>query len=200
MTTKDILRYGIELTAFVLSAFGGFLRAIAPPQEAGAALSVGLASFSTLVVFLFVVAISKGKNQKSRKTMWLRISGVLACVALISAFAYISNSNKFTFRYPPPNGERYMAGTQFTKEGQMYWDQLQDLSQVVLKFGLSNRAQVWTPDSINRAQLLLTLNYVILVISLTGTVFALSEGVLAGSSFRKGRELPNASSPQILKS
>lgn len=190
MTTRDILRYGIELSAFILSAFGGYLKAIAPPQEAGAGLSVGLASFATLIVFLFVVAISRGQNQKARRTLWLRISVVLACLALISAFAYMSNSNKLTFRYPPQTGERYMGGTQFTPEGQLYWDRLQDLSQVVLKFGLSNRAQIWTPDSINRAQLLLSFNYIVFVVSLTGTVFALSEGILADPFSTKTRGSP----------
>ena len=147
MTSKNILRYGIELSAFVLSAFGGFLKAIAPPAEAGAVFSVGLASFLTLIVFLFIVAVSKGQNQKARRALWLRVSFVLAGIGFISIFAYISNLNKLTFRYPPSSTERYIAGTQFTPVGQKYWDSLRDVSQVVLKFGLANRGQIWTRES-----------------------------------------------------
>jgi hypothetical protein len=182
MTTKNILRYGIEVSAFVLSAFGGFLKSIAPPQEAGATFSIGLASFSTLIVFLFVAAVSKGKNQKARKALWLKISTVFSLIAVISVFGYISNFNKFTFRYPPTSAERYIAGTEFTAEGQKYWNSLRDISQVVLKFGLANRGQIWTPESINRAQLLLNFNYILVVVSLAGTIFALCEGVLADPS------------------
>jgi hypothetical protein len=182
VTTKDILRYGVELTAFTLSVFGGFLKQIAPPEEAGAAFAVGLASFISLIVLLFVVVISKGKSEKRRRSLWLRVALPLFTIALISAFVYKRNTEQLTFRYPPPNGDRYVAGTQLTPEGQRYWDSLQDMSQVVLKFGLVNRSLIWTPESILRARMLLTINYIVVVVSLTGTVFALSEGALAKRS------------------
>jgi hypothetical protein len=188
MTKKNILRYGIEISGFVLSAFGGFLKSIAPPQEAGAALSVGLASFATLIVFLFVVAISKGKSQTYRRSLWLRTSAALACIAFVSVFVYIANLNHYTFEYPPSSGEKYIAGMQFTPEGEKYWESLRNVSQVVLKFGLENRNLIWTPESINRAELLLTFNYIVLVITLTGTVFALCEGVLANTSSARGHK------------
>jgi hypothetical protein len=125
------------------------------------------------------VTISRGKSQKSRRTLWLRIAFPLFAIAVWSALEYKKMSDQLTFRYPPPDGDRYVAGTRFTPEGQRYWEQLQDIPQVVLKFGLANRGLIWTPESMLRARMALTINYIIVMVTLTGTVFALSEGVLA---------------------
>ena len=182
MNTKDILSKGIEVVSFLLAAFSGFLKNIAPPEEANATFAVGLSSVLTLVVFLLASALSKSRFRKKYKKIWLSASAAFFLVAIIAAFVYKGNTDELTFAYPPGNTKaEFIGGTVFTPEGQAYRAShpQETISELVADYGgIAQRELIWTRDSIHWASMKLTINYVLLIVSLAGTIFGLTEGIL----------------------
>lgn len=182
MGTKRILSRSIEIVVFVFAAFGGFLKNVAPPEEANARYAVGISSMLALCVLLFISSISKGQPKRKFKKRWLMAAGILFGVAVIAAFAYRWNIDRLTFPFPPENQTaEYVAGTKLTKIAKEFLEENLEItnSHLVDKFGgLAMRELVWTAESIRSAKMVLTINYVLVTLSLTATVFCLTEGIL----------------------
>jgi TRAP-type uncharacterized transport system fused permease subunit len=182
--TKNILVKGIEIVGILFAAFGGFLAGVAPPQAADARFAVGVASFFALIILFIIASVTKRKHRKN----WIITAGVLFIVSIVSAFYYWSNSLELTFEYPPGSAQTaYISGTELTPNAREYVQQHQDTSKAKLLAmfgGLPNLSKVWPDESVKRARTKLIASYVLLVLSIASTIFALTEGVFSvGGSF-----------------
>jgi hypothetical protein len=176
MLTRQNLYRAVGAVGFLLAAFSGFLRGIAPPEES--AYSVGIASFLMLCIVLLLSTRARNGTTLSSPKLWIGLSAALTVVAAGSAILYWQSREKLTFQYPPerPEGE-YVAGTQYTSRAQAWAEATgQNASQIVAKFGgLTQRNRVWSDDSIRRAKLILVTTYLCCVLSLAAAVFSLVE-------------------------
>jgi hypothetical protein len=194
MKTKPILAWAIETVTFIFAMFGGFLTAIAPPGEADARFAVGISSFLMLIVLLFISAFTQGRLKKKHRKIWLAVAVIGFIVGAASAFSYKWNLDRLTFGYPPESPETtYVAGTELTEEASNYLARHSGLptSQLVAKFeGPENREVVWTAASIRKSKMILTINYVSLVLSLAATIFCLTEGLIVKPANQRSKGTP----------
>ena len=184
MNTKDLLMKAVEIITFLFAAFSGFLKRIAPPEETESSFTVGASSMLALAALLFISAASKNRLRKKYKKVWLTISFAFFIVAMVSTFIYKANLDELTFPFPQEdaNAERFIRGTALTPDAQSYIKEHpeKNTSDIVADYGgITQKELVWTSDSIRQAKLKLTINYVVLVLSLASTIFCLTEGVLA---------------------
>jgi hypothetical protein len=173
---KGLVTKAVEVVGVLFAAFGGFLGGIAPPQDADAKYAVGISSFLALIILLWIAAVSK----TSLSRWWTTLALVLLVIAAIAAYGYKRDYDALAFEYPP--GKRtveHIAGMDLTPRAaeKMREDPTLSNSQLLTKFGgLPSVGKVWTENSIERARMRLTVGYVVLVLSLAGAVFSLTEG------------------------
>src|SRR5271170_716062 len=130
----------VGVVSFLFAAFGGFLKDLAPPPETGAWKWVGISSFTILIVFLFVSALSAGRSNRKVRRAWLIVSACFLAFAIASGIAYGAALDRLTFWYPPGNAtDRYVAGTVLTPKGQTFHPSPEQYPAVVFEFGLDNR-------------------------------------------------------------
>ncbi len=183
MQARDIIAKAIGVVTFLFAAFSGFLRHIAPPEEAGPHFAVGFSSVMTLCVLLLISALPRKKQTKaSFWNIFLIVAGVLFMAAVVSGLVYKSNLERLTFPYPADSpAARHVRGTVYTPAAQAELDQhsLKTIPALVADFGgISALELVWTRDSINEAKMVLTINYVIVVLTIASGIFCLTEGLL----------------------
>ena|SRR2546425_843131 len=198
METKEYLAKAVGVVTFVFAAFSGYLKGIAPPEEADASSAVGLGSFFVLIILLLVSVLGRNQVQQRHKKTWLALLLVLAIVAVTSGVMYKGKRDRLTFSYPPDRiTAEYVAGIVPTSEAQQYFSKGYSASEVVAKFGgMENRQRVWKSESINKAKMLLTVNYLVFVLSLAAAVFGFvellagpaAEKLLLGGAPRRGRK------------
>ena len=182
MNTQTILTRAVEIVMFLFAAFGHFLHNAAPPSEGGVGFAVGFASFLSLTVLLFVSALSKSRNRVRHRKRWLMAAAVFLLITLGAAPLYQMTYNRHTFRYPENSTQVYVRGTELTSEAQQHLQANPGISvqTLVADFGgLPERTAVWTAAARERAELVLTVTYLVLVLSLATTIFSLTEGVLS---------------------
>ena len=189
MSAKAILARGIDVVIFLFAAFSGFLSNIAPPEETNVRFAVGIASFFTLIIYLFIASLSQGKKR------WLISALVSFLIAIAATFFYLHNFDKLTFKYPLDSDSQdlYIRGTEFTTDAEEYQKEtpLLTASELVARFeGPNYKSRVWKSGSIRRARIILTINYVILVLSIASTIFCLVEGLLVRSKVSKPPRMP----------
>ncbi len=182
MKTKNILVRGAQVITFLFAGFGNFLLNVAPPVEGDPSFAVAVSSILTLFALLFISATTKNYNQKFLKKIWLGASLLFFVTALISSIIYKDNLNTLTFSYPPENPlAQHIAGTVFTPVAEKYRQEnpQKTLAETVAAFGgLASLERVWTRDSIVHAKKVLTVNYILVVLSVAFMLFSLTEGVL----------------------
>ena len=183
MRGQTILKRAIELITFLFAMFGGFLTNVAPPEEVNSRFAVGISSFLSLIVLLIISALVTRPLTRKLKRRWLIAASALFMLALGSALAYVWNINRLTFPYPPESiRAEYVGGTRLTPEAEEYRraNPTKTISNVVADFGgMESRELVWPPDSIRSAKLILLINYMLLVLGLSGSIFCLTEGLLS---------------------
>lgn len=178
MKTRQVLVRAAQAVAFLFAAFSGFLKRMAPPEEAATGFSVGTACLLTLCVFLLLSTWVKKKSKPRDRTLWFTLAGSLTVIAAFSAVSYKYNLDRLTFGYPPENPQSwYIGGTQYTAEASALTDKRNlSPSEIVARFGgLPYRHWVWPPASTERAKLILVTNYLIFALSIAGAVFSLVE-------------------------
>jgi len=182
LTSRQWVAKGMELVTFLFAAFNNFLLDIAPPPEAGNRFAVGFVSMLTLIVLLLIWALLRQWSPSQLKRVFLIGALCLLVVFVASGFIYRSDYDKLTYYYPPdfPTGVG-LAGTKFTSEAQAYLKEpanhLKTKAELVAEFG-GTAERVWSRDSINSAGQLLTVEYVLFVVSCASLVFALTEVLL----------------------
>lgn len=188
METKTILKNGIQVVTFLFAAFGSFLLEIAPPEEVESRFAVGISSILALFSLLLITSLIKTHTVK-RKKIWLIASLTLFIIAFTSAIFYKSNINKLTFSYPPENpAAQYIAGIKMTPSAQKHSEKYPNktISEIVADFeGPAFIERIWTKDSLRKAKMLLTINYIIVILSTATMLFCLTEGILTAPK-RKG--------------
>jgi len=183
MNTKAILTKGIGTVTFLFAAFGNFILDIAPPGESNSRLVVGIASMLVLFVLLFISAIKKNQPPKQSPKLWYYASVFFFVLAIMSSITYQSNLSNLTFPYPPQSQKaEYIKGTVLTGIAEQYSKEhpLKTTAEIVAAFGgISCIERVWTRESIEKAKRILSINYVILILSVATMLFCLTEGILA---------------------
>jgi len=177
--TKRTLMKAVGIVSFLFAAFSGFLKDVAPPPETGAWKWVGFSSFGVLIVFLYVSALSAGRSNLKMRRTWLIVSACFFALAVGSGIVYGLALDRLTFWYPPGNATgRYVAGTVLTPKGQAFHPSPEQYPSVVFEFGLDNRDEIWTPESITHAGHILCGYYSIFLVSLAACIFCLTEGAM----------------------
>jgi hypothetical protein len=183
MDTKTILTRGIEVVTFFFAAFSSFLIDIAPPGETDSRFAIGISSIFMLFILLFISATTKKQRREKMKKIWLLVSIVFFISSIVSSFVYKSNLDSLTFPYPPEQKKaEYIAGADMTPEAQRYHEDnpLKTPSEILAAFeGPASIERVWPKESLNRAKMILTVNYVIVVLSFATMLFCLTEGILS---------------------
>jgi hypothetical protein len=180
---QGILAKGVEIVGFLFAAFGGFLTGIAPPETADARFAVGLSSFLALILLLIIAALAQPQSPKRWRNYWLGAAICLCALATLAAFVYKSYYDTLTFEFPPGSTKvEHIAGTELMPDAQLYKQRNPGISnaQLLDDFGgLENKGLVWTEESTRKARTHLIGSYVVLVLTLAGSIFALTEGTLA---------------------
>jgi len=196
-----VLVRAIQVVGVLFAAFGGFLAKIAPPDETHPAIAVGLASFLTLGVMLFVSALAKHARRR-HKALWLSTGVVALAFGGGLGLAYHGSLLLRTFPYSEPTSDSsYIAGTELAPEGQLYVTNhpSEGTTEMVRNFGgVNQRARIWTEPSMAQSRRVLTAMYVALVVCFAIAIFSLSEGAL-GNPVREGavREAPPLRGPGL---
>lgn len=179
---RNYLTLGLEFVAALGAAFGGFLLNIAPPDETGVKFAVGIGSFLMLVAFLFVATLTQRDPKPENRKYWYMVAAVATGLFVVSALVYRHNFERLTFLFPPADEDqvRYVNGTEFTTAGQAERDKAPNSNRAELldKFGENRRQAVWTQSSIDRANTVLVVNYVVVVVTITLALLCLIEGIL----------------------
>jgi hypothetical protein len=190
MGTKDYLAKAFEIVTIILAGFSGYLKGIAPPDETGASFWVGVVSFATLLIFLVVLTLARGKLRSEQKKYWLGAALILFVLFIRFAFAYQTDRELLTFLWPPNEDPKSLyvgGGTSLTSKAQAAKDRDPSLTsaQLVAGFGgidkdlgVDRRSAVWPPEAIQSARKKLSVDYLVLVLSIATAIFCLTEGIL----------------------
>jgi hypothetical protein len=181
------LKLSIQPVSFLFTAFGGFLTKAAPPEDALSLFAVGLASFLSLLILLFLRTISKKILTGPYRTAWLCFAGVFIIAASYYGFRYANTFEILTFEYPPERPEaRFTAGTDLLPTAKIFADRGLTSAQIVAKFGGPRYVQrVWTRESLERSRSRLRVEYVAFILSLATGIFSLSEALLYKPTTRR---------------
>jgi hypothetical protein len=200
METKDVLTTASQVVGFLFVAFSGFLTNIAPP-ESDADFAIGLSSFLALIVLLAAKALSTSVAREKYLKAWFAVAFLCFIVAAVGGVWYRNNLETLTFPFPPGNARaEYVKGSEMTPLARDYQARTgRTDAEVLAAFeGLANREKVWTAESIRRSRQLLTVTYVVFVVSLAGAIFALTEGTLSKATPRprkRRRQVVSAERP-----
>lgn len=185
MATKSTLSKSIQVVTFLFAAFGGFLLKIAPPEGTESRYAVGISSFAALFVLFFISAVTKKQVHVRYRNFWLTTSALFFLIALIASLFYLSNFDKMTFVYPPGAQQaKHIAGTELTPDAARYLKEnpFKTPSELVAAYGgLAYVDRVWTRESIRKSKIVLTINYISIVLGISTMIFSLTEGILAVS-------------------
>jgi len=184
---KGLLIWAVEVVTFVSSAFGGFLTRIAPPDQTGASYAVGIVSFLLLIVLLIVSAVGRRTTRKSKFKLWV-IAGVCClAMAIPAAFLYAAELDRYTYWYPPekPVARHVQApAADLTDLAKDYVGRNPgDSSAAELERNLPSD-QIWHKEAVARANRILLVTYLWLVLTLATAVFCLIEANAFG--WRRG--------------
>jgi hypothetical protein len=176
--SKKLLTSLGQVVVFLFSAYGGFLKRIAPPDETGTSYAVGVLSFLVLIVLLIVSAAARRAPGTKYRKAWLTAGIVCFAIAIPSALLYPKVLDKYTYSYPPEKPTEFRikgddtALTQDAKE----WIQEnpRDASPGTLARKLP-KDDIWTPTSIEHSRSVLLGAYALLVLSLATAIFCLLE-------------------------
>jgi hypothetical protein len=178
---KSLLTSLVEVVTFLLAAFGGFLKNIAPPDQVGASYPVGIMSFLLLIVLLAVSAMAKNAPKQTNAKRWIAVGGVFFVVALVFGFLYPHFLSAHTYPVQTELSQRHISSwdTYLTADARQYLlanpnAMVDDLSQNLPD------GDIWTHEGIERASFLLLASYITLVLALAGAIFCLLEANLRG--------------------
>jgi len=180
---KGLLISAIEVVTFLLSAFGGFLTRIAPPDQAGTPFAVGIVSFLLLIALLLVSAIARQSGRTAKPRAWTVAGACCFAIAVPAVFLYASALDRYTYWYPPeqPLARRVQASqSDLTELAKDYiLRNPNDASAAELERNLPSD-QIWNKPAVDRINRLLLLTYLWLVMALATALFCLIEANSSG--------------------
>jgi hypothetical protein len=180
---KTLLASFIEVVTFLLAAFGGFLKKIAPPDQTGASYAVGIMSFLMLIVLMIVSAIARNAPKEKAYKNWMRAGIILFAMAVAASFAYPFMLSHYTYPQHADQNSRHISASDhyLTSDAQRYKRDHPDAEAEELDQNLPD-GDIWTHAGIDRAELWLLAAYASLVLSLAGAIFCLLEANLRGKA------------------
>lgn len=173
---KKLLASFIEVITFLLAAFGGFLKKIAPPDQVGAAYAVGMMSFLMLIVLLTISAIARQASAKLALRRWVGAGVLLFVVALPACFLYPYMLSHYTYPQRTELSKRRISAPDeyLTADARRYRSAQPNATSDDLDRNLPD-GDVWTQTGVERTASRLLAAYAWLVLSLSGAVFCLLE-------------------------
>lgn len=185
---KKLLISFIQVVTFLFCSFSGFLKRIAPPDQAGASYAVGILSFLVLIILLIVSAVGRQGSAATYQKWWIATGVACFVLALPAAVIYPRTLNLYTYspsdepeirhikaleEYLTPAAQNYISGN----GGSISPAQLEE------NF---NYTAIWTSEGIARAEQMLLVTYAWLVLTVASAIFCLLEANLAKSATSVG--------------
>ena len=184
---KKLLASFIEVVTFLLAAFSGFLKNVAPPDATGASYDVGILSFLLLIVLLTISAMSRlARRPMGRK--WLVAGVVCFVLALPAAYGYpkILRAHTYAPKFDAKTRHVKASSEYLTKPAKQFADEhptessAADLEQ---NFAYDD---IWTKEGLELAEQKLLLGYAWLVLALCTAIFCLVEANVADKPTTEG--------------
>jgi hypothetical protein len=119
---KRILTSFIEVVTFLLAAFGGFLKKIAPPDQVGASYPVGAMSFLALIALMIVSIMGRNWAAKVARRRWTMAGSILFVLAITSCFVYPYTLASYTYPHQNELKNRHINASDnyFTPDARQY--------------------------------------------------------------------------------
>lgn len=183
---KALLTSFVEVVTFLLTAFGGFLKKIAPPDQTGASYAVGAMSFLMLIVLMIASAVGRNKPGKKPSRGWVIAGVVLFFFALTAAFVYPNVLSRYTYpQFTDPKSRHINAADKYlSSDARQYLAANPNATPEELDRNLPD-GDIWTRPGIQRAELWLLAAYGCLVLSISGAIFSLLEANLSEKTSSK---------------
>lgn len=178
---KQLLATFIEVVTFLLAAFGGFLKNIAPPDQVGASFPVGILSFLTLIVLMIISAIGRNAPARSAYRRWIAAGILFFLIAVPSAIVYRHMLGTYTYPQHSDMSKRQISAPDayLTPEARQYKGTNGDITPEDLVRNLPE-GDVWTQAGIERVESQLLATYGCLVLSIAAAIFSLLEANMRG--------------------
>lgn len=189
---KKRLTSFIEVVIFLLAAFGGFLKNVAPPIRPGASYAVGILSFFMLIVLLIISALARRQASSSTRKKWL-IGGIaLFVVAVASGLEYPVVLGEYTYPERADLQDRKVCASDvyLTSHARQYKQTNPSANAEDLEQNLPD-GDIWLAQGIKRAEMTLLVTYVVFVLSIAGAIFCLLE-----ANVSEGKNSALAAAPQ----
>jgi hypothetical protein len=196
---KSLLISFVEVVAFLLASFGGFLKTIAPPEQTGAPYAIGILSFLVLVLLLIISALARSAPGEKFRRNWIIAGAVAFVTALPPAVFYPRALGRYTWAYPPENPVQRLRGLDkdFTRQVKDFLKDNPDQNKPEILARNFDIDGIWTAESLIRASTKLLLLYAWLVMSLATAVFCLLEAN-AATAFQNGSKASNPNAPVVV--
>ncbi len=174
---RNLLTSFVEVVTFLLAAFGGFLKNIAPPAQTGAQYAVGILSFLLLIALLIISSIARAAHGRKYRRNWIIAGAAGFLIAVPPAFLYPRVLATYTWSYPPEKPIERVRGldSDFTAQVKAFIKDNPDQmapEQLARNFDVND---IWTPESLGRASTKLLAVYLWLVMSFATAIFCLLE-------------------------
>jgi hypothetical protein len=174
---KGLLVSFVEVVAFLLASFGGFLKQIAPPDQTGASYAVGILSFLVLIALLIISALARSAPGEKFRRNWVVAGAMAFLIALPPSILYPRALAQYVWAYPPQKPVQRVRGldADFTQQVKDFLKNNPDQKapeELARNFDVD---QIWTAESLRRASTRLLVLYALLVLSLATAVFCLLE-------------------------
>lgn len=176
---KRILTSFIEVVVFLLASFGGFLKKIAPPTEAGASYPVGIMSFLVLITLMIVSIMGRHWPPKIASRRWTIAGIVLVLLAVPASFVYPYALSHFTYPRNADLQSRHINASDryLTPDARQFKLAHPNSTSEELDRNLPDGG-VWTEAGVERSDTWLLAAYLSLVLSLSGAIFCLMEAIM----------------------
>jgi hypothetical protein len=178
---KKILTSFVQVVLFLFSAYGGFFKKIAPPDDTKAGYAVGILSFFALIALLITSAIARLAPGPKYRRSWTTAGVAFFAVAIPFAFLYPQMLDKYTYADPfeKPSQIRLRGSDNDLTDDAKQWvkENPRDKNPAFLARKLP-RGDVWTPESIEHGRTMMLVTYAALVLSLATAIFCLLEANL----------------------
>jgi len=181
---KSALASFIEIVTFLLAAFGGFLKQIAPPSQVGASFPVGIVSFLMLIILMLFSAVGRIAPSDKVRKRWIAVGMVFFLLALPASFIYPNALSKYTYPSDAKLEDRKICASDnyLTDDARAFKTaHPEDATAQGLERNLP-KGDVWTPQGITKAQQLLLAAYAILVLTISSAIFCLLEATLGSKT------------------
>ena len=197
-----VIKSAIAVVVFLFGAFSGFLLKFTPPDPSDElGIPVGIAQFLSLAILLFISLLCNYQATKRKKSdqrqfvnLWLYVVAGMIVIFAVSGIMYYGSLKKDTIRQSDWN-IRLIRGTELTKESQDICKEEKhnrsdaDCESFLLyKYYNANeildKHYLWTEKSVNEVTMKLLINYIIVIVSISGLLFSLVE-LLSWNMFNK---------------